>query len=50
MTFSREEIVEAMKEWNLAWKNHDLEGVMKLFHEDVFLKIGPVEKRWVRKP
>jgi ketosteroid isomerase-like protein len=38
MTFSREEIVEVMKEWNLAWKNHDLEGVMKLFHEDVFFE------------
>ena len=38
MTFSREEIIEVMKEWNLAWKNHDLEGVMKLFHEDVFFE------------
>ena len=38
MPLSREEIIEAMKEWNLAWKNHDLEGVMKLFHEDVFFE------------
>jgi ketosteroid isomerase-like protein len=27
-----------MKEWNLAWKNHDLEGVMELFCEDVFFE------------
>jgi Ketosteroid isomerase homolog len=38
MPLSREEIIEAMKEWNLAWKNHDLEGVMELFCEDVFFE------------
>ncbi|MCF8130525.1 MAG: nuclear transport factor 2 family protein [Deltaproteobacteria bacterium] len=26
---------KALKQWNLAWDNHDLEGVMALFHEDV---------------
>ncbi|MGA3084347.1 MAG: nuclear transport factor 2 family protein [Thermodesulfobacteriota bacterium] len=38
MPLSREEIIEAMQEWNLAWENHDLEGVMELFHEDVFFE------------
>ena len=38
MPLSREEIIEAMKEWNLSWKNHDLEGVMKLFHVDVYFE------------
>ena len=35
MSLSRNEIKEALKEWNLAWENHDLEGVMTLFHEEV---------------
>ena len=35
MSLSRNEIEEALKEWNLAWEKHDLEGVMNLFHEEV---------------
>ena len=35
MPLSRNEIENALKQWNLAWDNHDLEGVMALFHEDV---------------
>jgi ketosteroid isomerase-like protein len=35
MNLSREEIIRALKDWNLAWDNHDLEGVMKLFHDQV---------------
>ena len=35
MRLSRDEIEKALKEWNLAWDKHDLEGVMALFHEDV---------------
>lgn len=38
MTLSREEIRTALREWNLAWDNHDLEGVMKLFHDDVLFE------------
>jgi len=38
MPLPREEMVKAMKEWNLAWDNHDLEGVMKLFHDDVLFE------------
>ncbi len=33
MFLSRKEIEKALKQWNLAWDNHDLEGVMALFHE-----------------
>ncbi|MBW2612345.1 MAG: nuclear transport factor 2 family protein [Deltaproteobacteria bacterium] len=32
---TRNELEHALKKWNLAWDNHDLEGVMDLFHEDV---------------
>ena len=35
MALSRNEIEKALKQWNIAWSNHDLEGVMALFHEDV---------------
>ena len=35
MPLSRNEIAEALRQWNLAWDNHDLEKVMALFHEDV---------------
>ena len=35
MSLSRNEIEKALKKWNLAWDNHDLEGVMELFHEEV---------------
>jgi hypothetical protein len=35
MPLTRNEIEEALKKWNLAWDNHDLDGVMLLFHEDV---------------
>jgi len=35
MPLSRNEIEKALKQWNLAWDEHDLEGVMALFHEAV---------------
>jgi len=38
MELSKEEISKAMAEWDLAWNNHDLNGVMELFHEDVFFE------------
>lgn len=38
MSLSREEIKNAVKEWNLAWDQHDLEGVMKLFHDEVLFE------------
>lgn len=38
MTLSKEEIKKALEQWNLAWENHDLEGVMKLFHDDILFE------------
>lgn len=35
MPLSREEIRKALAIWNQAWDDHDLEGVMELFHDDV---------------
>lgn len=34
MQLSRDQIRSALKQWNLAWANHDIAGVMDLFHED----------------
>ncbi len=38
MELSKEEISKAMIQWELAWNDHDLAGVMELFHEDVFFE------------
>jgi len=38
MSLSREELRSSLKEWNLAWDNHDLEGVMKLFHDEALFE------------
>jgi ketosteroid isomerase-like protein len=38
MTLSREEIRQAMTEWNRAWDRHDLDGVMDLFHQEVLFE------------
>jgi hypothetical protein len=38
MKLSREEIMTALKEWNHAWENHDLDGVMKLYHDDIYFE------------
>ena len=35
MHLTRNEIKTALMKWNKAWDNHDLEGVMELFHEEV---------------
>jgi ketosteroid isomerase-like protein len=32
---SRKEIEEIMSQWGAAWRNQDLEGVLKLMHEDI---------------
>ena len=32
---TKKEILEALAEWNRAWDDHDLEGVLLLFHEQV---------------
>ena len=35
---SRDDIKNALTSWNLAWDNHNLDGVMELFHDDVFFE------------
>ncbi|MCD4715354.1 MAG: nuclear transport factor 2 family protein [Desulfobacterales bacterium] len=35
MMLSREEIKNALTRWNSAWDNHDLDGVMELFHDEI---------------
>ena len=32
---SKDEIRAALEKWSRAWNEHDLEGVMGLFHEDI---------------
>jgi hypothetical protein len=32
---SRKDIEKLLKDWNQAWDNHDIDGVMRLFDEDV---------------
>ena len=35
MKLTKEEIKDALSEWNKSWDDHDLDGVMTLFHDDV---------------
>jgi len=35
MDLSREELINAMTQWELAWNDHDIDGVIALFHDDV---------------
>ena len=35
MKLTRKEIEIALQKWNTAWDNHDLEGVMALFHDNI---------------
>ena len=38
MFLTREQIKTALKEWNRSWDDHDLEGVLKLMHDDVLFE------------
>jgi ketosteroid isomerase-like protein len=38
MKLSKDEIKEAMAENGVAWDNQDLEGVLELYHDDVFFE------------
>jgi ketosteroid isomerase-like protein len=38
MVLSRDELIKAMTDWELAWNAHDIDGVMALFHDDVFFE------------
>ncbi len=35
MKLTRKEIEALWDDWNYAWDNHDLEGVMAFFHDDI---------------
>lgn len=35
MNLTRKEIETALLKWNKAWDNHDLKGVMALFHDNI---------------
>ncbi len=36
MELTRKEIESFWDNWNAAWDNHDLEGVMEFFHDDIY--------------
>ena len=38
MFYSNPEITLLFKDWLNAWNNHDLDGVMKLMHEDIIFE------------
>ncbi len=38
MKLSRGEILAVLAGWNQAWDEHNLEGVLALFHEDVYFE------------
>jgi len=38
MKITRDEMRRALIKWNQAWDNHDLNGVMELFHDDVLFE------------
>jgi ketosteroid isomerase-like protein len=38
MVLSREEIESALRRWHQAWAEHDLDGVMALFHEEILFE------------
>jgi ketosteroid isomerase-like protein len=38
MRLLRTEIEAALRQWHQAWANHDLDGVMELFHEKILFE------------
>jgi len=38
MYLSRTEIEDLLIQWNAAWDHHDLEGVMRFFHDDILFE------------
>jgi len=38
MVLSREELKKTLNRWNRAWDNHDLNGVMELFHDEILFE------------
>ena len=38
MVLSRVELKKTLTRWNQAWDNHDLNGVMELFHDEILFE------------
>lgn len=38
MSISRQGIRNLLRQWNRSWDQHDLDGVMELFHDDVMFE------------
>ena len=38
MKLTRDEIVKAMTDWEIKWNDHDIDGVIKLFHDNVLFE------------
>ena len=38
MKLSRTELMQVMQTWNQAWDAHDIDGVMKVFHDDIIFE------------
>jgi ketosteroid isomerase-like protein len=38
MALTREELINTITQWELSWNTHDLEGVMGLFHDEVYFE------------
>ena len=38
MKLKKQQIKDALDKWNQAWDNHYLDGVMELFHEDIYFE------------
>jgi len=38
MKLTKKEIKDALDKWNRSWYDHDLDGVMALFHDDILFE------------
>lgn len=38
MGLTRDEIQSALRKWNQAWDRHNLNGVMELFHDEIYFE------------
>lgn len=52
MSFSRQEIEDALRRWNLSWDKHNLDGVIQLFHDEIVFEnwtAGKASGKIIRK-
>lgn len=38
LNLSREELINTITQWEFAWNDHDINGVVALFHDDVYFE------------